>query len=98
MEAFFPLTGESCDRPETHRSVYTLWHRPEYLQRRKDTFSLVSLLVEAVWRASGREANRRTPRNCFFQNSTKKAAPPVITGTAAFVIISSSRPLHNFTL
>jgi hypothetical protein len=32
--------------PETHRSVYTLSRRLEYLQRRRDTFSLSSLLVE----------------------------------------------------
>src|SRR6185369_11509803 len=37
--------------PETRRSVYTLSHRLEYLQRRKDTFSFSSLLAErpAAW-------------------------------------------------
>lgn len=39
--------------PETHRSVYTLSRRLEYLQRRRDTFSLLSLLVERL-KSAGR--------------------------------------------
>jgi hypothetical protein len=43
----FPLQNVGGWRhPKTHRSAYTLSRHLEFLQRRRDTFSLSSLLVE----------------------------------------------------
>ena len=48
MAIFLLHSFVGCSHPETHRNVYTLSRRIEYLQRRTDTFSLSALLIEAL--------------------------------------------------
>jgi hypothetical protein len=67
---------------ETHRSVYTLSSRLEYLQRRRDTFSLSSLLVERYY---------------ILAKETNSCGVTLLTGGYRFLMKAPDASLINVT-